>query len=46
MPHCVVDKAREQINQAKSQDEALLDIAGAVAALHDSHTHFIPPVRQ
>jgi carboxyl-terminal processing protease len=39
------DKAREQITRAKSQDEAFLDIAGAVAALQDSHTLFIPPVR-
>jgi carboxyl-terminal processing protease len=39
------DKAREEINHAKSQDEAFLDIAGALAALQDSHTRFIPPVR-
>jgi carboxyl-terminal processing protease len=39
------EKAREEINHAKSQDEAFLDIAGAVAALQDSHTLFIPPVR-
>ncbi len=39
------DQAREQINHAKSQDEAFLDIAGAVAALRESHTRFIPPVR-
>lgn len=39
------DKAREEINHAKSQDEAFLDIAGALAALQDSHTRFIPPAR-
>jgi carboxyl-terminal processing protease len=39
------DRAREEINHAKSQDEAFLDIAGALAALQDSHTRFIPPVR-
>jgi len=39
------DKAREEINHAKSQDEAFLEIASAVAVLQDSHTLFIPPVR-
>jgi carboxyl-terminal processing protease len=39
------DKAREEINHAKSQDEAFLDIAGALAVLQDSHTRFIPPAR-
>ena len=39
------DKAREEINHAKSQDEAFLDIAGAIAALQDSHTRFISPAR-
>ena len=39
------DKAREEIGHAKSQDEAFLDIAGALAALQDSHTRFIPPAR-
>jgi carboxyl-terminal processing protease len=38
-------KAKEKIQSAKSQDEALLDIAGAMAALQDPHTRFIPPVR-
>jgi C-terminal processing protease CtpA/Prc len=39
------NEARAKIAAAKSQDEALLDIAAAVAALNDSHTHFTPPVR-
>jgi len=39
------EKARNEIASARSQDEALLDIAGAVAALQDSHTRFIPPAR-
>ena len=39
------DKARQEIEVARSQDEALLDIAGALAALQDSHTRLIPPVR-
>jgi C-terminal processing protease CtpA/Prc len=39
------DNARQEISTAKSQDEALLDIAGAVVALHDSHTRFLPPIR-
>jgi carboxyl-terminal processing protease len=38
-------EARQKISAAKSQDEALLSIAAAVAALDDSHTHFRPPVR-
>jgi C-terminal processing protease CtpA/Prc len=38
-------EAREKIAGAKSQDEALLDIAAAVAALKDSHTRFRPPAR-
>lgn len=38
-------EARNKIASAKSQDEALLDVAAAVAALKDSHTHFRPPVR-
>jgi carboxyl-terminal processing protease len=38
-------EAREKIATAKSQDEGLLHIAGALAALKDSHTHFRPPVR-
>jgi C-terminal processing protease CtpA/Prc len=39
------EKAKTEIQSAKSQDEALLDVAGAVAALGDSHTRFVPPVR-
>jgi C-terminal processing protease CtpA/Prc len=39
------DEASQKIATAKSQDEALLIIAAAVAALNDSHTHFRPPVR-
>jgi C-terminal processing protease CtpA/Prc len=39
------NKARTAIGAAKSQDEALLDIAGAVEALGDSHTHLWPPAR-
>lgn len=39
------DKARQEIEKARSQDEALLDIAGALASLDDSHTRLIPPVR-
>ncbi len=39
------DEARLKIAAAKSQDEALLSIAGAVAALKDSHTTFRPPAR-
>jgi carboxyl-terminal processing protease len=39
------DYARQKIAAAKSQDEALLSIAGAVAALKDSHTSFRPPTR-
>jgi C-terminal processing protease CtpA/Prc len=37
--------ARQKIASAKSQDEALLDTAGALAALNDSHTSFYPPQR-
>ncbi|MGH9724627.1 MAG: S41 family peptidase [Candidatus Acidiferrales bacterium] len=37
--------ARQRISAAKSQDEALLTIAAAVAALKDSHTRFMPPSR-
>jgi carboxyl-terminal processing protease len=39
------DEARQKIAAAKSKDEALLTIAGAVAALKDSHTSFRPPTR-
>jgi carboxyl-terminal processing protease len=38
-------ETRQKIALAKSQDEALLDIAGALSALDDSHTFFRPPVR-
>src|SRR5579885_3669456 len=38
-------KAKQEIQAAKSQDEALLDIAGAIAALRDSHTRLLPPTR-
>jgi C-terminal processing protease CtpA/Prc len=39
------EEARQKIAVAKSQDDALLAIAAAVAALKDSHTRFRPPVR-
>jgi C-terminal processing protease CtpA/Prc len=39
------EEARQKIAVAKSQDEALLDIAATVEALKDSHTHFRPPFR-
>jgi carboxyl-terminal processing protease len=38
------DGARRRIADAKSQNEGLLILAGAVAALKDSHTRFSPPV--
>jgi len=42
-----VDKAfagaRQKIETARSQNEALFYVAGAVDALKDSHTRFIPP---
>jgi C-terminal processing protease CtpA/Prc len=38
------ESARRRIAEAKSQNEALLEVAGAVAALKDSHTRFSPPV--
>ncbi len=38
-------EARGRIATAKSQDEALLQIAGAVGVLDDSHTRFAPPDR-
>ncbi len=38
-------EARQRISAAKSQDEALLTIDAAVAALKDSHTRFRPPER-
>jgi C-terminal processing protease CtpA/Prc len=38
-------EARERIAAAKSQDEALLSLAAAVAALKDSHTRFRPPAK-
>jgi len=39
------EEARQKIATAESQDQALLDIAAAVAVLKDSHTHFRPPTR-
>jgi carboxyl-terminal processing protease len=39
------EESRREIAAAKSGDEALLSVAGAVAALKDSHTRFIPPTR-
>jgi carboxyl-terminal processing protease len=39
------NEASQKIAAAKSQDEALLIISAAVAALNDSHTRFRPPVR-
>lgn len=37
------ESARQKIATAQSQNEALLQVAGAVAALSDSHTRFLPP---
>jgi carboxyl-terminal processing protease len=37
------ESARKKIAAAQSQNEALLDVAGAVASLNDSHTRFLPP---
>jgi C-terminal processing protease CtpA/Prc len=37
------EEARQKIAASKSQNESLLHVAGAVAALNDSHTSFIPP---
>jgi C-terminal processing protease CtpA/Prc len=37
------DVARQKIATAQSQNEALLHVAAAVAALNDSHTRFLPP---
>jgi C-terminal processing protease CtpA/Prc len=39
------EEVRGKIAGAHSQDEALLQVAGAVGILHDSHTWFNPPVR-
>lgn len=39
----IFDSARQKIATSRSQNEALLDVAGAVAALNDSHTRFLPP---
>jgi len=39
------ETARREIAVSRSQDDALLSIYAAVAALRDSHTHFIPPIR-
>jgi carboxyl-terminal processing protease len=37
------ESARKKIAVAQSQNEALLDVAGAVASLNDPHTRFLPP---
>jgi C-terminal processing protease CtpA/Prc len=39
------DEAEKKIETAPSVNYALSDIAGAVGALKDSHTYFIPPPR-
>lgn len=39
------EQARKEVVSAKSEDEGLLSIAAAVAAVNDSHTSFIPPAR-
>ncbi len=36
-------RQRQKIANAPSQNEALLDVAAAVASLNDSHTRFLPP---
>jgi C-terminal processing protease CtpA/Prc len=41
--HARFESARQKIAAAQSQNEALLDVAGAVGSLNDSHTRFIPP---
>lgn len=38
-------KARNEILGSKSESEGLIDIAAAVEAVDDSHTHFRPPTR-
>jgi carboxyl-terminal processing protease len=38
------DSARRKVAEAKSQNEALLEVAGAVAALNDSDARFNPPI--
>ena len=38
-------EAEQKIKAAKSMNEALSDIAGALLALDDSHTFFLPPPR-
>ena len=37
------ERARQKVLAAKSQNEALLYVVAAAAALNDSHTHFFPP---
>jgi C-terminal processing protease CtpA/Prc len=39
------EQAREKIKAATSLNQALSDVAAALAALHDSHTYFVPPPR-
>ena len=39
------EAAEKKIETAPSMNYALADIAGAVSALNDSHTFFIPPPR-
>jgi len=39
------EQARKEVAAAKSEDDALLSIAAAVAAVNDSHTSFGPPTR-
>src|SRR5262245_4133526 len=40
-----VREAKEKIEKATSQNAALSHVAGALAALDDSHTFFLPPSR-
>jgi C-terminal processing protease CtpA/Prc len=40
-----VKEAKEKIQASTSQNAALSHIAGALDALHDSHTFFLPPSR-
>lgn len=38
-------EAKQRIQKSTSQNEALSHLAGALDALHDSHTFFLPPAR-